>query len=54
MLRSFMKKTWKRWEGECKRGRKGGSLGFGNGRKCVRVLGTWPSDGNKRRVGGCE
>ncbi len=54
MVGSPLKKTRNRWEGECKRGRKGGSLGSGNGNKCVKVSRTCPSDGRSRRVGGCE
>jgi len=43
-----------RWEGESKRGKEGGSLGFGDGNKCVRVSMMCPSNGKRRRVGGCE
>jgi len=51
---SLLKKTWNRWQGQRKRGRKGGSLGSSNGSKCVKVSRTCPSDGRSRRVGGCE
>jgi hypothetical protein len=52
MVGSLLKNTQNRWEGKHKRGKKGGSLGFGNGSKCVKVLGTCPSNGRRRRVGG--
>ncbi len=54
MMGSLLKKTWNRWQGQRKRGRKGGSLGSSNGSKCVKVSRTCPSDGRSRKVGGCE
>jgi len=40
--------------GKHKRGGRGGSLGFGDGSKCVRVSGMCLSNGKRRKFGGCE